>query len=63
MARTQDKSAVDFLKTLSDRWKPGESSDVISDNAKLRASLGRTGSIRSIKNATKKSPRRGTVVK
>lgn len=63
MTRTQDKSAVDFLKTLSDRWKPGESSDFISDNAKLRASFGRSGSIRSIKNAAKKSPRRGTVVK
>ncbi|XP_045115099.1 uncharacterized protein LOC123506824 isoform X2 [Portunus trituberculatus] len=63
MTRTQDKSAVDFLKTLSDRWKSGESSDLISDNAKLRTSFGRSGSIRSIKNATKKSPRRGTVVK
>lgn len=63
MTRTQDKSAVDFLKTLSDRWKPGESSDLISDNAKLRASFGRSGSVRSIKNAAKKSPRRGTIVK
>lgn len=63
MTRPQDKAAVDFLKTLSERWKTGESSDLISDNSKLRSSFGRAGSVRSIKSAAKKHPRKGALVK
>ncbi|KAG0719872.1 Protein unc-13 4B [Chionoecetes opilio] len=61
MARSQDKSAVEFLKTLSERWKSGDGSDIISDNSKLLSSFARAGSVRSIKNASRKHARRGTV--
>ena len=63
VTRSQDKSAMEFLKTLSERWKPGEGSDLISDNSKLLSSFARTGSVRSMKTATKKNSRRGALVK
>lgn len=62
MTRTQDKVAVEFLKTLTERWKSGEGSELISDSSKL-SSFVRGGSVRNIKAAGKKHQRRGTVVK
>lgn len=63
MTRTQDKVAMEFLKTLGERWKSGEGSDVITDNSKLLSTFARAGSVRSIKSTSKKHPRRGTLVK
>lgn len=62
MTRTQDKVAMEFLKTLTERWKSGEGSELISDNPKL-SSFVRGGSVRNIKAAGKKHQRKGTIVK
>lgn len=63
MARPQDKLAMEFLKTLSERWKSGESSEIITDNSKLLSTFVRAGSVRSVKVTGKKHQRRGTTVK
>ncbi|KAK8738007.1 hypothetical protein OTU49_004343, partial [Cherax quadricarinatus] len=45
-SRALDKIAVDFLKVLSERWEPRDSSIQIQDSQKLRATFARASSVR-----------------
>ncbi|KAG7164842.1 unc-13-like 3 [Homarus americanus] len=61
--RALDKTAVDFLKALSERWEPRETSVQIQDSQKLRATFARAGSVRNTMKGSRKPSLRGTLIK
>ncbi|XP_069164327.1 uncharacterized protein [Procambarus clarkii] len=61
--RALDKSAVDFLKVLSERWEPKEASIQIQESQKLRATLARASNTRNSIKGARKPPLRSTLSK